>query len=96
MATKKTNTKAPTSTTGATKVSHTDKIGPVMETEEIPPAQRGDSPYRKAVSELDVGQNRVFPKASRNCVVKYAKQAGYEYQCRTSADGETFTLYRTA
>ena len=88
---KKTTTKAPSA-----KGSHTDKIGPVMETEEIPPAQRGDSPYRKAVSELDVGQNRVFPKASRNCVVKYAKQAGFEYQCRTSADGETFTLYRTA
>jgi hypothetical protein len=45
------------------------------------------------VNELDVGQNRVFPKASRNCVTKYAKQAGYEYQCRTSADGQTFTFY---
>ena len=90
---KKTTTKAPST---SPKGSHTDKIGPVMETEEIPPAQRGDSPYRKAVSELDVGQNRVFPRAARNCVVKYAKQAKFEYQCRTSPDGQTFTFYRTA
>lgn len=75
--------------------SHTHLVGPVQETDTIPPKIRADSPYRAAVTELEPGQNRRFPKAARNNVLRYAKDAGFTIETR-SVDDQTFTLYRVS